>query len=96
MTYVCPLCHYKQEIRFRTLSARQLTKAKRNWYICFDQQNGTRRILHKIPWLDENNWTAIHQVLNTGPFWDINAAGVCVDLNTANAFVRGQLIRFES
>ena len=54
------------------------------------------RILQKITEFDTTNWTAVHNLLNTGPLWDRHGAGSCTELETARIFVRDQLTKFES
>ena len=58
--------------------------------VCFQRQDGASRMQ-----IEKGNWTQIHQVLNTRPFWEKNEAGVCRDMDTANSYVRNQLARFE-
>ena len=35
------------------------------WTVCFQRQDGASRLQ-----IEKDNWTQIHQVLNTRPFWE--------------------------
>ena len=93
--YRYPCCCHDKEISFKSLPSWLISKAMDNWRVCFHRQDGARRLLHKKPQIDKDNWRQIYQVLNTRAFWEKNAASVCRDIDTANSFVRDQLYRFE-
>ena len=84
------VCRHNQEISFKSHPSRLIRKARANWTVCFERQEGAKRLQ-----IEKDNWTQIHQVLNTRRFGDTNAAGVCCDMDTANSYVRDQLARFE-
>ena len=52
------------------------------WTVCFQRQDGARRLQ-----IEKDNWTQIHQVLNTRPFWEKNEAGVCRDMKQVYAAI---------
>ena len=47
--YRCPCCRHDQEIPFKSLPSRLISKARDNWRVCFHRQDGARRLLHKKP-----------------------------------------------
>ena len=89
-TYRCPCCRHNQQISFHYLPYQLIRKAKANWTVCFERQDGAKRLQ-----IEKDNWTQIHKVLNTRPFWEKNEAGVCRNMDYANSYVRDQLARFE-
>ena len=45
-----------------------------------------------MPGFDIKNWSAVHYILNTGPF----GTGGYIELDAARVFVRDKLDKFES
>ena len=52
-TYRCPCCCHNQEISFKSLPSRLIRKARDNWTVCFQRQDGARRMLHKEPEIEK-------------------------------------------
>ena len=61
------------------------------WTDCFQRQDGAKRLQ-----IEKDNWTQIHQVLNTRPFFEKTKQVYAAIWILLTLYVRDQLARFES
>ena len=87
--YTCPFCRGSaQESR---LSRHGIQRARLNWQVFFEEQQGELVVQGKRPDCNVRDWAAVHAVLHTGSFELKLETGLCVDLDTAKLYVANQL-----